>query len=158
MKKSLLIAIASTLMLTACGDDVKKNAEKLINEAQALYEKGDLNAARACIDSLKKAFPNIVDARKAALRLHQDVELKAAQAELALTDSLLQLANRELEAMQQKVDEHKKALKATPEELTALTKMRIQRDSIRTQFETLGMKIRYIHQKQKEGEEGKSEE
>jgi hypothetical protein len=48
------------------------------------------------------------------------------------------------------VDQHKKALKATPEELTLLTTTRIRRDSIRTQFETLGAKIRYIRQKQKE--------
>ena len=46
--------------------------------------------------------------------------------------------------------EDKAALKATPEELTALTRMRMRRDSIRTQFETLGMKISYIRQKQKE--------
>jgi hypothetical protein len=48
------------------------------------------------------------------------------------------------------VDEHKRALKATPEELTLLTRTRMKRDSIRTQFEALGMKIRYIHQKQSE--------
>ena len=52
--------------------------------------------------------------------------------------------------MQQAVDAHKKALKATPEELTALTRQRMKRDSLRTQFEALGMKIRYIHQKMKE--------
>ena len=88
-----------------------------------------------------------INRRKAALKEHQVTELKRAQDELLLTDSLLQVANRELEAMQKEVDEHKKALKATPEELTALTKMRIRRDSIRTQFETLGMKIRYIRKK-----------
>ena len=80
--------------------------------------------------------------------MHQEIELKAAQDELAKTDSLLQIANKELEALQKEVDNHKAALKATPEELTRLTRTRIWRDSIRTQFETLGAKIRYIHQKQ----------
>lgn len=91
-----------------------------------------------------------INRRKAALKEHQATELKRAQDELRATDSLLQIANRELATMQQQVDEHKAALKATAEELTALTRMRMRRDSIRTQFETLGMKIRYIRQKQEE--------
>ena len=88
--------------------------------------------------------------RKAALKEHQETELKNAQLEMTITDSLLQVANHQLDSMQQAVDAHKKALKATPEELTALTRQRMKRDSLRTQFETLGMKIRYIHQKMKE--------
>ena len=56
----------------------------------------------------------------------------------------------EYDDMQAKVEEDKAALKATAEELTLLTMKRIERDSIRTQFETLGAKIRYIHMKQKE--------
>ena len=90
-----------------------------------------------------------INRRKAALIEHQQTELKKAQDELWLTDSLLQVTNKELEAMTQEVEAHKKALKATPEELTALTKLRVKRDSIRTQYETLGLKIRYIHKKMK---------
>ena len=91
-----------------------------------------------------------INRRKAALVEHQQTELKKAQDELWLTDSLLQVTNKELEAMTQEVEAHKKALKATPEELTALTKLRVKRDSIRTQYETLGLKIRYIRKKQSE--------
>lgn len=91
-----------------------------------------------------------INRRKAALKEHQETELKNAQLEMTITDSLLQVANLQLDSMQQAVDAHKKALKATPEELTALTRQRMKRDSLRTQFETLGMKIRYIHQKMKE--------
>ena len=91
-----------------------------------------------------------INRRKAALKEHQATELKRAQEELWLTDSLLQLANAELEALQKQVDADKAALKATPEELTLLTTTRMRRDSIRTQYEALGMKIRYIRKKQKE--------
>ena len=142
--------MAGVLMLGACGDNTKKEAEQLLGEARSHFEQGDLKAARADIDSLRRTYPNIVEARKGALKLHQEIELKAAQDELLRTDSLLQLANVELETLQKQVDEHKNALKATPEELTLLTRTRIRRDSIRTQAETLGAKIRYIHQKQKE--------
>ena len=149
MKHQILFFVAA-LMLAACGDNAKQEAQKLLMEAQTHFEQGDLEAASKDIDSLRKTYPTIVEARKGALKLHQDIELKAAQDEMARTDSLLQAANQELEALQAQVDEHKKALKATPEELTLLTRTRMKRDSIRTQFETLGMKIRYIHQKQKE--------
>ena len=91
-----------------------------------------------------------INSRKAALVEKQKTELKKAQDELWRTDSLLQLANKELEAMTKEVEEHKKALKATPEELTALTKLRVKRDSIRTQYEALGLKIRYIKKKSEE--------
>ena len=89
-----------------------------------------------------------INRRKAALVEHQQTELEKAETELWKTDSLLLIANKELEAMTQQVEEHKKALKATEEELTALTKLRVKRDSIRTQYEALGLKIRYIHKKQ----------
>jgi len=149
MRRTSLI-IAAVLLLAGCGSNEKEQAAQLLEEARMQYEQGNLDAARASIDSLRQRFPNIVEARKGLLKLHQEIELKAAQNELAATDSLLQIANQQLETLQKEVDQHKKALKATPEELTRLTTTRIWRDSIRTQFETLGAKIRYIRQKQKE--------
>ena len=91
-----------------------------------------------------------ISRRKAALVEKQETELKKAQLELWKTDSLLQIANKELAAMTTEIELHKQALKATPEELTALTRLRMKRDSIRTQYESLGLKIRYIHKKQSE--------
>jgi hypothetical protein len=78
------------------------------------------------------------------------VELKRAQQELAATDSLLQSVQHDMDYQQEKVNRDKQALRATPEELTMLTQTRIRRDSLRTQCEVLGAKIRYIHKKQKE--------
>ena len=138
------------LLVSSCGNNEKEQAAQLLEEARAHFEQGALDVARADIDTLRARFPNVVEARKGALKLHQEIELKAAQLEMAKTDSLLQLANKELEDMQKEVDKHKAALKATPEELTLLTRTRIKRDSIRTQFETLGAKIHYIHEKMKE--------
>ena len=138
--------------MACCGNSEKEQAKQLLLEAQTHFEQGDLETARADIDSLRKTFPNIVEARRGALKLHQEIELKVAQNELTKTDSLLQIANREYESLQAKVEADKAALKATPKELTSLTRTRIWRDSIRTQFETLGAKIHYIRQRQKETE------
>ena len=150
MKKRILPIIVVGLLMAGCGNNEKEQAEQLLQEAYEKFEQRKFDEARACIDSLRKTFPNIVEARKGALKLHQEIELEAAQDELAQTDSLLQIANQKLESMREKVEADKAALKATPEELTQLTRMRIWRDSIRTQFETLGAKIHYIRQKQKE--------
>lgn len=154
MRKNILTAAAiiTGLLLAGCAPSEKQQAAQLLQETQTLFEQGNLDAARAGIDSLRRTFPDIVEARKGAIRLHQEIELKSAQAELLMTDSLLQKADKELQAMQKETDMHKAALKATPEELTALTRKRMYRDSVRTQFEVLGAKIRYIRQKQKEVE------
>ena len=150
MKRRLIICITATLLVIACGETPQEQAAQLAEKAATCCKEGRLTEARLLIDSLRRTYPDIVEARKAALKLHQDVELKIAQQELARTDSMLILANRELEARQQQVDAHKAALKATAEELTLLTKTRVRRDSIRTQYEALGMKIRYIRKKQKD--------
>lgn len=148
--KHLILCLATALLLVACGDKPQEQTAQLAEQAATLCAEGHLAEARLLIDSLRRTYPDIVEARKAALKLHQDVELKIAQQELARVDSMLVLANRELEALQQEVDAHKTALKATSEELTRLTRTRMHRDSVRTQYEALGMKIRYIRQKQKE--------
>ena len=148
--KRLIFYLTTILLVIACSETPQEQATLLVQQAATCCEEGRLMEARVLIDSLRRTYPDVVEARKAALKLHQDVELKIAQQELARTDSLLILANRELEARQQQVDAHKADLKATAEELTLLTKTRMHRDSIRTQFEALGMKIRYIRKKQKE--------
>ena len=137
-------------MLVACGKSPQEQAALLAEQASTLCEEGLFDKARALIDSLRRTYPDNVEARKTALRLHQQVELKAAQEELLQADSLLVLANRELETLQKQVDAHKATLTATAEELTLLTRTRMRRDSIRTLYETLGAKIRYIRKKQKE--------
>ena len=150
LTRQLILCLASALLLTGCGENLQEQAAQLAQQASTLCEENRLDEARVLIDSLRRTYPDIVEARKAALWLHQDVELKIAQQELTRTDSLLVLANRELETLQRQVDAHKAALTATADELTNLTRTRMRRDSIRTQFEALGMKIRYIRQKQEE--------
>ena len=148
--KCLIFSLTVVLMLVACGKSPQEPAALLAEQASTLCEEGLFDKARALIDSLRRTYPDNVEARKTALRLHQQVELKAAQEELLRADSLLVLANRELEALQKQVDAHKATLTATADELTLLTMTRMRRDSIRTLYETLGAKIRYIRKKQKE--------
>ena len=155
--KQLIRILSATLLVIACSESPQEQAAKLAQQAAISCKEGRLTEAQHLIDSLRRTYPDIVEARKTALKLHQEVELKIAQQELARTDSLLVLANRELEARQQQVEAHKAALTATAEELTQLTLTRMRRDSIRTLYETLGAKIRYIRKKQKETQDQSDE-
>ena len=149
--RRIFFIFLSAILLSACGGaDKQKEAESLLQQANTLFEQGHYAEAKACIASIRKLHPNAIDSRRKALKLGWEIELKEAQDELALTDSLLQQVQRDFNDQQAKVEKDKAELRATPEELTMLTKTRIKRDSLRTQCEVLGAKIRYIHKKQKE--------
>lgn len=139
-----------TMMLSACSDGQQKAAEQLLARADQLFEQQQYDRALIVIDSLRKTYPTAIDIRRQALRLQQDIELKRSQEELAVLDSTLQAVKRDYEKMKEKVDKDKDELQATAEELTALTKARVRRDSLQTRFDVLCAKIRYIHKKQKE--------
>ena len=150
MRRLVLSAMATLLLLSCEENSAQKQAEEMLTKAGTCYEQGQYDQALTVIDSLRKVFPNAIDTRKKALKLYQDIELKKAQQELLVTDSLLQAVNHDYTYQQEKVERDKAALRATPEELTMLTRTRMKRDSLRTQSEVLGAKIRYIHKKQKE--------
>ena len=76
--------------------------------------------------------------------------MKRSQEELAIVDSMLEAVKHDYVYQKQKVEKDKQELRATPEELTLLTKTRVKRDSLQTRFDVLCAKIRYIHKKQKE--------
>lgn len=150
-KTTTLAAVAlMALTLAGCDDNGEKSAEKMLQQATTQFENNQYDQALSTIDSLRKAYPQAIDARKKALALYQDISLKQAQEDLAGTDSLLQRVGREYEAMKAAVDKAKAELKATPEALQALTLKRMERDSLQTRFDMQCAKIKYIHKKQKE--------
>ena len=122
----------------------------MLQRADQLFSEQKYDRALIVIDSLRKVYPGAIETRKQALRLQQNIELKRSQEELAVVDSTLQAVRHDYEYQRQKVEKDKQELRATPEELTMLTKTRVRRDSLQTRFNTLCAKIRYIHKKQKE--------
>ena len=138
------------LLLTACQDSTQQQAEGMLQRAGQLFDEQQYDRALIVIDSLRKVYPSAIETRKQALRLQQNIELKRSQEELAIVDSTLQAVKHDYEYQRQKVEKDKQELRATPEELTMLTKTRVRRDSLQTCFDVLCAKIRYIHKKQKE--------
>ena len=145
-----LVWILLAAMLVACSDEKQKAAEQMLQKASLQFEQRQYDRALITIDSLRKVYPGAIETRKQALILQQNIELKRSQEELAIVDSLLQVVKNDYETLKLKVEKDKQELRATPEELTMLTKTRVRRDSLQTRFEVLCAKIRYIHKKQKE--------
>jgi len=105
--------------------------------------------AVGCTDNSRRLE---IEQRKAALRHKQDSTLLASQQELALVDSALEATKAEYERMKKVVEQHKAELRATADELTALTMLRVKRDSLQVQWDVLGAKIKYIRTKQAEAD------
>lgn len=145
------LALCAVMLLAACGGkSVEKKAGTLLEQARVQFEQGDYTEALATIDSLRKNFPDAIEARKKALRLYQEVELKRARLTVEATDTVLQRVEREYQTLKQTVDALREKSMATEEQLRKVNLMRVYRDSLRTVFDVECAKIKYIKKKMEE--------
>ena len=148
MKNHLIlpICIAAVLTMTACSsNDAQRAAEDMLVKAEKYFSEGSYDRAKIAIDSLRKVYPGAVETRKKALKLFQDISLKEAQEDLALTDSIMQKVGLDYKYIKDKVE-----IRATAEELELLTRTKMKYDSLKVRFDMQCAKIKYIHKKQKE--------
>jgi len=101
----------------------------------------------SCADKSRRAE---IEQRKTALVQKQDSALADAQARLAVVDSLLEVTKAEHDRHHRFVMENSTKLNNHSPEVLELNRLRQHRDSLQVEWETLGAKIRYIRQKQKE--------
>ncbi len=102
-----------------------------------------------CEDKHRKMQEEI-QTRKERLQHHQDSALEASQKEVQRLDEEIQRVNRQYEQMKRQAEKAHAAGTATYKQLSDVTKMRIHRDSLQTQFDVLCAKIKYIRKRQKE--------
>ena len=88
--------------------------------------------------------------RKEALKHHQDSALTASQSDVERLDQELQTVSAEYERMKAAAEAAHANGTATAEQLTAVTQMRMRRDSLQAQFDAQCAKIKYIRKRQKE--------
>lgn len=100
----------------------------------------------SCGENPKK----MVERRKASRAEYLDSLLTEAQAKLQKTDSTLQAEEAEYQKMAETVEQHRKDLTATKEELDALNKKRVRVDSLKVQFDVDCGRIKFIHKKQQQ--------
>lgn len=153
MKLHLIIYIALAATLAGCGEKQDRELKALVTEMRESYAEGRDSACLAAIDTLRAKFPKAIAERKEALKLYQEASLRIAQKQLAYVDSALEAEKHIFRTMEKSVAAHKEKGIATAEELTALTRKRMLRDSLQTQFDVLCAKIKYIHKRQKQATE-----
>jgi len=154
MRKALyslaVVSMVAFCMSSCGGNSSEKQASAWLEQARQCAGKGDYAGSMAAIDSLRKKHPDAIEARKVALKLYQEVNLKAAQLAVEQADKALQAAIGEYERMKAEVEEHKVKGIATADELTRLTRQRMKRDSLQTVVDVQCAKIKYIRAKMKE--------
>ena len=138
------------LTVSCGGSDAQQAAENMLEQAEKYFSEGSYDRAKIAIDSLRKVYPGAVETRKKALKLFQNISLKEAQEDLAVTDSALQAVTLDYKYIKDKVEKDKAELRATAEELEMLTKTKMKLDSLKVRFDMQCAKIKYIHKKQKE--------
>lgn len=100
----------------------------------------------SCGDNPKK----MVERRKLSRAEFLDSLLTEAQAKLQKTDSMLQAEEAAYKEMAATVEQHRKDLTATKEELDALNKKRVRVDSLKVQFDVDCGRVKFIHKKQQQ--------
>lgn len=155
MKKHATALFLAAALLAACGPgEEERAAARMVDRAEAEFAAGQHAKALLTIDSMRHAYPGAIDARKRALKLHQDISLRQAQDDLALTDSALQAVKREYDTLKVKVEADRAALRATEAELHRLNLTRVRMDSLQVRFDVQCAKIKYIHKRQQQDKEG----
>ena len=74
MKKTSLLVLPLALTLAGCNDDEKK-ADELYRRAEASFAGGNYSQAKLQIDSIRSLYPKAFGARKAGIKLMQQVDL-----------------------------------------------------------------------------------
>lgn len=154
MKTRLLKAaavIGMAVMLSACGQDAAhRRAGRLLEQARTQYNNSRYDEALATIDSLRENCPKEFEARKAALRLYQEIELKRAQLNVEAADKAVGRMTEELAELSKAVERLKKDGNITAGDLSALTRRKLRLDSAKAVFDAECAKIRYIRKKMAE--------
>lgn len=98
MKKTMLVAALMMAALSSCNSDGKKAGE-LYQRAQETFAAGDYNLAKLQLDSIRTLYPKAFDARKAGIKLMQQIDLEEQRKTLAYLDSMMVVKQAELDSV-----------------------------------------------------------
>ena len=101
MRKCKLIMAGLILILAGCNQDEQK-ASNLLQRAEASFQQGDYAEAKLQIDSVKVLYPKAFDARKAAIKLMQRVDLEEQHRTLTYLDSMMTIKQASLDSIKGK--------------------------------------------------------
>ncbi|MGL4851386.1 MAG: hypothetical protein ACRC3Z_01855 [Phocaeicola sp.] len=99
MKKTKVILLGACMALVACSDNGEKHAQLHLQRAEQALQAGAFSEAKMEIDSIRTTYPKAFEARKAGIKLMQQVDLQEQRKSLAYLDSMKVVKQAEFEAM-----------------------------------------------------------
>ena len=133
--RQLFFALLLASLLVACKQSEDKKARALLQKIEHLYASGNYQAALDSIRRLRRDFPQAVESRRRALVLWQEASLKAAQQDIARTDSALQAETARYQQAKT---------------LRERNFIGIKKDSLQIRYDALCGTVRVIHRRQQE--------
>lgn len=133
--KKLILSLVVVLCTFACKPSPEEKAQTMLTQIEQLQKEGRYKETLDSIKSLRKKYPQAMEARRKALKIWQEASLKITQADIAKTDSALQKTLAQIHQLHSPV---------------IPTQLRLLRDSLQIRFDVLCATVRAIHKKQKE--------
>ena len=134
MKKTLLFLMAAITLSTGC-QKTDEGAARMLAKIERLYEQGEYKTVLDSIESLRARFPKAVEERRKALKLWQEASLKMAQADIAVTDSMLQATTAQMNAEKRIYERNM---------------LGVKKDSLQARYEALIGVVRMIRKRMEE--------
>lgn len=132
---AIVLAGIMTVSAVSCGESTAEKAGQLLQQAAGEYDKGAYAQCLTTIDSLRRAYPKEVGVRRQALALWQRANRSMAQQQIEALDGQLQQAQAEWGELSARVAAHRRDGVATADELSALTRLTLRRDSLQARFD-----------------------
>ena len=89
MKRYYYIYALLLSLLSACTNNGEKEAEMHLQRAESAFNSRNYNEAKLQIDTIRTLYPKAFDARKAAIKLMQQVDLKEQERSIVYLDSMM---------------------------------------------------------------------
>lgn len=99
MKQTKVILLGVCMTLVACGDNGEKQAQLHLQRAEEALQAGAFSEAKIEIDSIRTSYPKAFEARRAGIKLMQQVDFQEQTKSLAYLDSVKAVKIAEFEIL-----------------------------------------------------------
>lgn len=99
MKRYYYIYALLLSLLSACTNNGEKEAEMHLQRAESAFNSRNYNEAKLQIDTIRTLYPKAFNARKAAIKLMQQVDLKEQERSIVYLDSMMLIKQAQFDSI-----------------------------------------------------------
>ena len=99
MKRYYLVYSLLVLLLSSCNGNGEKEAQAHLEKAIEAFNKGHYNESKLHIDTIRTMYPKAFEARKAGIKLMQQVDLKEQERSIVYLDSMMLVKQAEFDSL-----------------------------------------------------------